>query len=239
MAEERDPAGLMTARAAAPFTILLDLDGTLVDPAVGILTSYRHALTALGRPVDEEADLNSVIGPPLRVSFAQLLGEGGDTEAAVAHYRTRYAAGALFEAHLYPGIPEALERLSSMGFRLLICTSKAHVYARRIVEHFGIARLLSGVYGAELDGRHDDKGDLIAHIIETEGLCAGETVMVGDRKHDVIGAARHGIPCIGAAWGYGSPAELTEAGATLLIDTPANLPEACRILASAAHESTQ
>lgn len=227
----------MTA-AAAPSTVLLDLDGTLVDPAIGILASYRHALSALGRPAGETADLNWVIGPPLRISFAQLLGDSGDAEAAVAHYRTRYAAGAMFEARLYPGIPDALERLARMGFRLLLCTSKAHVYARRIVEHFGIAHLLSGVYGAELDGRHDDKGDLIAHILHVEGLSAGEVFMVGDRKHDVIGAARHGISCIGVAWGYGTPAELTEAGATLLVDTPAGLPEACRILATPARAST-
>lgn len=214
--------------AGAPFTVMLDLDGTLVDPAAGILASYRHALAEMGHDGDPEADLAWIIGPPLRVSFARLLGPDADIEAAVRHYRQRYAeGGGIFDATPYPGIAGALAGLAGAGFRLLVCTAKAHIYARRIVEHFGLADHLSAVYGAELDGRHDDKGDLIAHIMDVEGLSPARLCMVGDRDNDMRAAARHGIPGIGVRWGYGSDTELTEAGAATLIDNPGQLVEAC------------
>lgn len=91
------------------------------------------------------------------------------------------------------------------------------------MEHFGLSPLLSGLYGSELDGRFEDKGELIAHLLAVEGLQPGEVSMVGDRKHDVIAAARHGIPTIGVLWGFGGREELTNAGAALLIDRPDEL----------------
>ena len=209
-------------------TLLLDLDGTLVDPAPGIVGSCRHALEALGCPADPADDLHWVIGPPVRQSFATLLGGRGDPEAALALYRARYGERGLFEAAVYPGIHDALGALRRQGFRLLVATSKAKVFADRVVEHFGLAAHLGGVHGAELDGRHEDKGELIAHILQTEGLAAQDVCMVGDRRHDVLGAARHGIPCIGVLWGYGGEAELRAAGAATLIAAPAELPGACQ-----------
>jgi phosphoglycolate phosphatase len=91
------------------------------------------------------------------------------------------------------------------------------------VEHFGLVNFFDGLYGAELEGRFDDKGDLIGHIMEVEGIEPGRTVMIGDRHHDVVAAARHAIPCIGAVWGYGGLDELTTAGAARLCDRPHQL----------------
>ena len=177
-----------------PTAILLDLDGTLIDPAVGILGCYRQVLAALGCPVGPDEDLRWVIGPPSRVSFARLLGGRGDMEEAVSLYRARYSETGIFEATVYPGVVEALAALRACGCRLLICTSKARPFAERIVAHFGLAPYLTGVYGAELDGRFDDKGDLIAHLLTAEGLVAEVACMVGDREHDMRAAARNGIP---------------------------------------------
>lgn len=227
-----------TPTKAEPFTILLDLDGTLVDPAAGILTSYRHALETLGHVHDPDDDLHWVIGPPLRVTFARLLGPEGDAEAAVSHYRHRYVEkGAIFDATLYPGIIEALATLAAAGNRLVLCTAKPHVYARRVVERFGILPHLAAVYGPEPDGTRDDKGDLIEHIIAVEGFSPANACMVGDRDNDAKAARRHGIPCIGVTWGYGSPDELTGAGAAVLIDAPHELPRACAALADTRQRS--
>lgn len=208
-------------------TILLDLDGTLVDPAIGILGSYRHALQSIGFAADPADDLRWVIGPPLRRSFAKLFAGAHDTEHAVRLYRERYSAGGIFEAHPYPGIRDAVAALHAAGFQLLLCTAKARVFAERIVGHFGFAPYLDGVYGAELDGRFDDKGDLIAHILETRGLAPQAACMVGDRDNDILAARRNGVASIGVLWGYGDEAELTGAGASVLIGTPDELLPAC------------
>ncbi len=159
-----------------------------------------------------------MIGPPIRESFRQLLDGRGDVEESVRLYRERYSDWGLYQAAVYPGIPEALARRRALGTRLVLCTAKVRGFARRVVDHFGLAPLLSGLYGAELDGRFEDKAELIAHLLQAEGLRPEEVSMVGDRKHDVIAAAKHGIPTIGVLWGYGGRAELEAAGAAMLIE---------------------
>ncbi|MDB5479649.1 MAG: hypothetical protein JWO83_702 [Caulobacteraceae bacterium] len=216
--------------ATPPTTILLDLDGTLIDPAPGILGCCRQALEALGCPARPEEDLRWVIGPPLRGSFVRLLDGRGDPEEALRLYRARYGETGLFEAGVYPGVVDALAALRARGLTLLVCTSKARPFAERIVEHFGLAPYLAGVYGAELDGRLDDKGDLIAHLLAAESLAPDAACMVGDREYDMRAAARHGIPGIGVLWGYGDAAELQGAGATALIASPTELPDACGLI---------
>ncbi len=211
--------------------LLVDLDGTLTDPAEGIVGSFRDALVAMGRHAPPAAELTWIIGPPLRRSFAELLGGPEDAEAALAVYRARYGSTGLFEASVYDGVPQALEALRRAGARLVLCTSKPRVYAVRILERFGLDRAFDAAYGAELDGRFDDKGDLIARILAEEAIAPETCVMWGDRKHDVIGAGRHGIPTIGALWGYGGEAELTAAGAAILCARPSEAPAAYARLA--------
>lgn len=201
-------------------TLLFDLDGTITDPKPGIVASFRHALAALGLKAPSPDGLDWIIGPPLRMSFPEAGVPAHQVEAALGHYRTFYAAGAMFEAPVYPGMTEALDAFAAAGFRLIVATSKAHVFARPILAHFGLSNRFVAIHGAELDGRHDDKGDLIAHILETEGGEPASTVMIGDRKFDVLAAKRHGIRTIGVLWGYGGEAELRQAGADILCERP-------------------
>ena len=149
-----------------------------------------------------------MIGPPLRVSFPKLLGSADRTEEAIAHYRESYFRGGMYDAIVYDGVPAALEALSSAGCRLFVATSKAHHYARPILEHFDLARHFAGIHGPELDGTNDHKGDLIAHIIAQHGVAPETAIMIGDREFDVLAAARNGIRTVGVTWGYGSSAEL-------------------------------
>jgi len=144
-------------------------------------------------------------------------------EEAVRLYRERYGAGGLYEAPVYDGIPEALQALRSFPARLFVCTAKPHTLAVSILEHFGITPLFAGIYGPDLEGRLDDKGLLISRMIEKESLDPTRTVMIGDRANDVRAAARHGIPTVGALWGYGGREELTEAGAAALCRSPGDL----------------
>ncbi len=213
--------------------LLIDLDGTLTDPAEGIVGCFRLALEALGRSPPAAADLTWIIGPPLRRSFSDLLRGEGDPEEALRVYRGRYSTEGLFEAVVYDGVPEALAELRAAGARLFLCTAKPVVYAERILGHFDLLRDFEGVYGAELDGRYDDKADLIARILDERDLDAGDCCMLGDRKHDVIAASRHAIPTIGALWGYGGADELREAGAAVLCASPSEIPAAFWALSGA------
>lgn len=205
-------------------TVLFDLDGTLTDPEVGITTSIRHAMAELGHPLDASVDLHWCIGPPLIDSFVQLL--GGDRElgaAGVAAYRARYGVIGLFENEVYAGIPDLLAALVSDGRRLCLATSKPRVFAERILAHFDLARYFTAIHGSELDGTRVHKTDLIPWIVATEGLDVSSSVMVGDREHDVLGAAAAGIATIGVSWGFSAPGELARAGAAVIVSTPAEL----------------
>jgi phosphoglycolate phosphatase len=216
--------------------LLVDLDGTLTDPAEGIVGCFRFALAAMGRPAPPSADLGWIIGPPLRQSFAKTLAGSRDAEEALALYRTRYGAEGLFEAVVYDGVPDALSQLRQPGTRLFLCTSKPIVYANRILARFQLGDHFEGAFGSELDGHLEDKGDLIAHILAERGLDPGDCVMWGDRRHDVVGAKRHAIPTIGALWGYGGERELREAGASALCATPVEVPAAfARLTQDGAH----
>ena len=205
--------------------LLFDLDGTLTDPKEGITRCIVHALETLGYTAPKPDDLDFAIGPPLRATFGSLLKtEDRDLiELALATYRERFATIGLFENALYPNIREVLAQARSDGHRIFLATSKPHVYARQILAHFGLAEYFDSAHGSELDGRNDDKAELIAHLLQTEGLDPAACLMFGDRKHDVIGARKNGVRAVGVTWGYGSASELREAGAIALCNEPITL----------------
>jgi len=203
--------------------VLVDLDGTLVDPKPGLIASVQYAMAKLGLAVPPAEELLWLIGPPFRISFPKLLGTPDLTEEAIAHYRECYFNGGMYDAIVYDGVPAALDALSAAGCRLFVATSKPHYYARPILERFDLAHRFAGIHGPELDGTNDHKHDLIAHIIASEAVVPQTAIMIGDREFDVTAAARNGIPTVGVTWGYGSVLELQAAGAATLCDAPADL----------------
>ena len=208
--------------------LLFDLDGTLTDPKLGIVACLRYALGQLDIEIDADARLESCIGPPLRDSFRRLCGADSSVErieTAVELYRERFATLGLFENRVYDGIPQCLEKLRLATATRHLATSKPTIYADQIVSHFRLGPHLDGVYGSELDGRLGDKTELIRHIIERENLTPRNTLMIGDRSFDMIGARNNGIRAIGVLWGYGGKAELKQAGADHLCASPLELPD--------------
>jgi phosphoglycolate phosphatase len=203
--------------------ILCDLDGTLTDPQEGIIACIKHALATSRRPMPEGSELAKFIGPPLRDCFRELLRSDEDVDAAVAAYRERFTAIGMFENTVYEGIPEALESLLAKGARLFLATSKPQIFAERILEHFDLAKHFIAIYGSELDGKRSDKAELIAYALRRSGLAVPDTMMVGDRRHDIIGARTNGVLPAGVLWGYGSRTELTDAGAEQLYEGPSEL----------------
>ncbi len=203
--------------------LLFDLDGTLTDPKQGIVGCIRYALERMGIEIAANIQLESYIGPPLRDSFRSLCDNEDDVETAVDLYRERFASIGIFENQLYEGIPQCLEQLQTKVDSIHLATSKPAVYAERIIDHFKLRRYFDVVYGSELDGRLGDKTELISHILEREKLSAENTVMIGDRSFDVIGARNNKVRVIGVLWGYGSEGELRQAGADALCQHPAEI----------------
>jgi phosphoglycolate phosphatase len=202
--------------------LLFDLDGTLTDPAEGITRCYRFALEGLGHPPLPRTELLRFIGPPMRENFAAVLGavDRELIERAVALYRKRFARVGLYENRVYPGVREMLSVLRAADFRLFVATSKVTQYSALILEHFRLAEFFVSIHGATPDGSLDDKADLIARLLRLEEIDAAESVMIGDREHDVRAARRNGVRSVGVTYGYGSRAELSGAGANFICRTP-------------------
>lgn len=194
--------------------ILIDLDGTLTDPKVGITTSARYGLAKIGHAISDSENIDWIIGPPLKASLAKILNiDVNDdlAEQALLGYRERFSVTGLFENELFGDVTSTLESLKNQGYRLFLATAKPEVYARRILEHFDLLKYFEYPYGSELSGERTNKGDLIAYILEKEQLNPNECLMVGDREHDIFGARKNGIETIAVEYGYGSAEELDEA----------------------------
>ena len=198
--------------------VLFDLDGTLTDPAEGITNALMHAQRRLGMAVSPREDLYVFIGPPLIETF---MSEWGltrvESEQALVYYREHFSTKGLFENVPYEGIGQALAELKEAGLRLFVATSKPEPLSLRILEHFDLLPYFEAVAGSTMDEQRTKKGEVIAYALQTFHLDPAETVMVGDRKHDVIGARENGLPCLGVLYGYGSREELTAAGAAALV----------------------
>jgi len=205
--------------------IFFDLDGTLTDPKPGITRSIQFALENLDREVPTEDELVWCIGPPLLESFEKMLGDRRLATTALKLYRKRFSDKGLFENRVYGGIENILSVLRASGRRLFIATSKPAVYAERIVEHFAIGRHFERVFGSALDGTRSDKSELLSHALHETGAAARETIMIGDRSHDMIGARNNEMTAVGVLYGYGSKNELVAAGAHHISATTGELLE--------------
>ena len=201
---------------------LFDLDGTLIDSEQGIVACIRHAFERIGVPAP--AELRHWIGPPLRHSFAPLLGHDPvQVEAAVEHYHERFHTLGWREHAVYPGIEAMIGRLVAHGHELAIVTSKPHRHAAPIVESFPFAEAFSRLYGPDPSSPHSEKASMIAAALADFGAAPEHTVMIGDRHFDIDGAVANQVRGIGVLWGFGSRAELEKAGAHALAATPAEL----------------
>lgn len=199
--------------------ILFDLDGTLTDPGLGITNSVMYALEKYNIKVSNREELYVFIGPPLVDSFMNFYGfSKEDADKAVGYYREYFKVTGLFENEVYPNAHKLLSTLKENGYVLAIATSKPDVFTLRILEHFDLLKYFDYVSAATLDGKISIKADIVKNAIEALGLNKEETIMVGDRKHDIIGANENGIASIGVLYGYGNKEEFEKENATYIVE---------------------
>jgi len=205
--------------------VLFDLDGTIVDSAPGITASLAKTLAALNEPIQTPAELLRWVGPPILDSFRDL---GGFDPAESAHalevYRGFYLSEGVFDATVYDGVPEVLRAISEARLPLSLATSKPETPATLVLDHYGLTHYFDELTGASDDETRSKKADVIAEALRrlaANGADLSRTIMIGDRIHDIEGAAENGLPTIYVTWGYGSPAE--SAGAVSIVDHPDEL----------------
>lgn len=213
-------------------TVLFDLDGTLTDPGIGITNSVMYALKKFGMEVEERASLFRFIGPPLKDSFMEFYGFNEEkAEQAVTYYREYYRDKGIFENRVYDGIPELLQQMRKAGRKILLATSKPEVFAKQILEHFDLSQYFDLIAGSDLEGIRNTKGKVIYYALSTYAGQTGQSmemlkqqsVMVGDRHHDIDGAKENQIASIGVLFGYGDREELEAAGADWIVETPEDI----------------
>ena len=209
--------------------LLFDLDGTLTNPYEGITKSFQYALNAYGIEA-EQSELTFVIGPPLTDVFCDVYGfDEAKAIEALAKYRERFSDVGWRENEIIDGVPQMLEELKGAGKTLCLATSKPEVYAIKILELFDIYKYFDVVVGAELDGSVCEKHQIIGKVLKRlDNPPLDKAVMIGDRKHDVIGAKRCNIASLGVKTGFAEDGELEEAGADFICDTIEELTEFLR-----------
>lgn len=206
-------------------TILFDLDGTISDPKSGITKSVAYALDYLKIPYPSLDSLTVFIGPPLRDSFLDYGVKERDVNTAIAKYREYYTnENGIFDLTVYAGFAGMLEKLKRADKKIFLATCKVRSYAREILEHFSLAQYFDFISGSELDGTRTSKSEVIAFALEqTKTQASSEVIMVGDRKHDIIGAKDNKLQVASVLYGYGSTEEFLEHKTDFIIDTVQDL----------------
>lgn len=203
--------------------LFFDLDGTLIDSAIGITRCVAYALEKSGEPIPPEHELRRWIGPPLRDSFGPLLNDTEKTEKAVDFYRERFETDGWAEHDVYDGIQAVIETLARRGHRLAVVTAKNDPHARKIIEHLPFGHHFEMISGASLDGRISYKSQLIEIAMQSMQVEPQDCVMIGDRHMDIEGAHHHQMASVGVLWGFGGLEELSRAKPSHLVEKPEQL----------------
>lgn len=200
--------------------ILFDLDGTLTDSGMGITNSVAYSLKKYGIEISDRTELYKFIGPPLKESFEKYYGFSAEQAGkAVEYYREYYVDKGIFENTVYDGIEELLKEIRGSGKRAIVATSKPEVFAKRILEHFGLAGYFEHIVGANMDETRTKKEEVISHVLQSCKIPdLSRVLMVGDREHDILGAKKMGLDSLGVLFGYGDREELKRAGATYIAE---------------------
>jgi len=198
--------------------LLFDLDGTLTDPGEGITKSVAYALEKFGISVPDRRKLYCFIGPPLIEMFMEKYGfDRAQADQAVVYFREYFTARGIFENTLYPGIDTMLSKLKEDCRHLIVATSKPELFAVKVLKYFDLAKYFDAIVGSSMDETRAHKWQVIDHALKQYAhLPREKMLMVGDRKHDIEGAHRFGLPVVGVLYGYGSREELETAGAEYL-----------------------
>jgi phosphoglycolate phosphatase len=183
-------------------TLLLDLDGTLVDSVPDI----AGALNRLGMPPKfSDEEVARMVGDGVDALLQRACAARGQTVTSEisAAFKADYHAHAADKTRVYDGVLTTLRNMVVDGWCIAVCTNKPEEMARTILQTLGFSGLISAIGGGDsFPVRKPDPGHLLATLAAADGT-QEQAVMVGDHFNDVTAARAAGIPCIFAGWGYG------------------------------------
>lgn len=194
------------------------MDGTLTNPAEGLVNCHRHALESVGLSVDDEM-LRSLTGGALEEIYADVGVASDRVNEAVQLYRERFAIAGWLDDEPYPGIPELLERLTAAGWIVGVATMKLQRFAELVVDRVELGSVVSVVSGSDPTRARNTKRLIIEDAVGQLDFEPSGVAMVGDRHHDVTAARSLGFTAVGVTWGFGSIEELIGANASVIATT--------------------
>jgi len=203
--------------------VLFDLDGTLTDSAGGVVNGVCYALDKMGDFDSDRTRLKTFVGPPLSASFANLGYSNEKVELAIGYFREYYNPTGIFENDVYDGVFELLETLARMERTLILATCKPRPSAEQVLDMFKLKSYFSFVSASEFDGTRAFKDEVIAYVLETCEIDRAQAVMIGDHRHDILGAKKYGLTSVGCVYGYGGRTDLEAAGADYLVNSVGEL----------------
>ena len=190
--------------------ILLDLDGTILDSGSGIMKSVQYVLDHFSIYHEPEEKLRKFIGPALIDSFMNFYGFSKEkAEEAVEYFRDYYPEKGMFDAFIYPGMRECIEKMAGDGKKLVLLTSKPIFFASQILQHFGLSGYFFMEIGPDLSEQSSDKTRLIEKALREGNFLKEDCLMVGDTKYDILAAKDVGIDSVAALYGYGEVEEIS------------------------------
>lgn len=209
--------------------LFFDLDGTLTNPALGITNSFKYAYKYFGMEIPSYEKLCTFIGPPLVETFKNNFGfDDKKAEEGVKVYREYFSTKGLFENSVYPGIENLLEKLKKNQKHLVVATSKPELFALQILEHFNLSKYFDFICGSLMDESRSEKSEVISYALEKcKNPPTEKILMIGDRKHDILGAKKNGIKSCGVLFGYGTKEELENSGADFICKNIEELEKIC------------
>jgi phosphoglycolate phosphatase len=199
-----------------PRTLLLDLDGTLVDSVPDLRAALNRMMESRGCTGFSYAETACMVGDGVAALVARAFAARGRTPdgAALDEFATDYGAHAAVETRAYPGVAPTLDRLIAEGWRLAVCTNKPVAPARAVLAALGLEGRFGIIGGGDsFPVRKPDPRHLLATLAAAGGTAA-RAVMVGDHANDIAAATGAGMKCIFASWGYGLASVSTGADAT-------------------------
>ena len=214
--------------------LFFDFDGTIMDTSEGIFRSFDYALESFGMEKPGPEVYKTLIGPPLIDSFRNAFGFNEEkARLGVKRYREFYAPKGLYMVSVYEGLESSLSALAESGRNLYVATSKPEIFARELLDKHNLLKYFKMAGGSDTDEKRVKKQDIIRYVMEKCGIASGENcLMIGDRKYDAEGASKAGMDCLGVAWGFAEPGELTESGCIAVAETPDSLPSVIKSLES-------
>jgi phosphoglycolate phosphatase len=189
--------------------LIFDLDGTLLDSSLDIISSLEKAyalesfdnvIVAKSNIGPKLSDLIDTITPKLEIKVKNKI---------IGHYRSIYDNLSTFQSSLYSSVVEVLTELKRNDFKLFIATNKPLKPTLSVLKHFEIFHFFQDIYTPDCISQIElDKIKMIESILNKFKLFPKKTIMIGDHPSDIIAAKKNNIISAGVLYGFAEPKEI-------------------------------